>query len=259
MRPVACSAALQVAFADAIGRCRDAAVRPAERRRSRRGEWRWRHRHRHVVRSLWQRRRQLTRRGRRSPPRTPRSPRACFWMFCSMSRNTDEPLTQQVAGFVDREFAGETAFPAERVKVPSDNPPGDCAAHGARAKALLEGLGWWSRRFRCRPTWHAVGMVTATNLVVRRRYGAGPTIALNAHGDVVPPGEGWTHDPYGAAIEADGTLRPRVRRQQERLSPPTPSPCWRCWSRCAAPLPATSSCTSPTTRSSAASSGPAGC
>ena len=23
-------------------------------------------------------------------------------------------------------------------------------------------------------------------------------IALNAHGDVVPPGEGWTHDPYGA-------------------------------------------------------------
>ncbi len=23
-------------------------------------------------------------------------------------------------------------------------------------------------------------------------------IALNAHGDVVPPGQGWTHDPYGA-------------------------------------------------------------
>jgi acetylornithine deacetylase/succinyl-diaminopimelate desuccinylase-like protein len=26
-------------------------------------------------------------------------------------------------------------------------------------------------------------------------------VALNAHGDVVPPGEGWTHDPYGALIE----------------------------------------------------------
>ncbi len=37
---------------------------------------------------------------------------------------------------------------------------------------------------------------------MRRRYGAGgPTIALNAHGDVVPPGEGWTHDPYGGEIE----------------------------------------------------------
>ena len=23
----------------------------------------------------------------------------------------------------------------------------------------------------------------------------------NAHGDVVPPGEGWTHDPYGGRIE----------------------------------------------------------
>ena len=26
-------------------------------------------------------------------------------------------------------------------------------------------------------------------------------IALNAHGDVVPPGEGWTRDPYGAEVE----------------------------------------------------------
>ena len=46
----------------------------------------------------------------------------------------------------------------------------------------------------------AVGMRSAVNLVVRRRFGPGPVIALNAHGDVVPPGEGWTQDPYGAAI-----------------------------------------------------------
>ncbi|MGZ5239792.1 MAG: M20/M25/M40 family metallo-hydrolase, partial [Caldimonas sp.] len=49
------------------------------------------------------------------------------------------------------------------------------------------------------------GLQSITNLVVRRRYGDkpgdGPTIALNAHGDVVPPGEGWTHDPYGGAVE----------------------------------------------------------
>jgi len=36
---------------------------------------------------------------------------------------------------------------------------------------------------------------------VRRRYGPGPTVLLNAHGDVVPPGEGWTKDPYGGEIE----------------------------------------------------------
>ena len=49
-------------------------------------------------------------------------------------------------------------------------------------------------------------MISATNLIVRRRFGqGGPTIALNAHGDVVPPGSGWTHDPYGAEI-VDGWM-----------------------------------------------------
>ena len=49
-------------------------------------------------------------------------------------------------------------------------------------------------------------MITATNLIVRKRFGkGGPTIALNAHGDVVPPGTGWTRDPYGAEI-VDGWM-----------------------------------------------------
>jgi acetylornithine deacetylase/succinyl-diaminopimelate desuccinylase-like protein len=49
------------------------------------------------------------------------------------------------------------------------------------------------------------GMISCTNLVVRRRFGDGPVIALNAHGDVVPPGEGWTHPPFGAEV-ADGFM-----------------------------------------------------
>jgi succinyl-diaminopimelate desuccinylase len=53
-------------------------------------------------------------------------------------------------------------------------------------------------------------MQSITNLIVRHRFSdGGPTIALNAHGDVVPPGEGWAHDPYGAAIE-DGKLYGRA-------------------------------------------------
>jgi succinyl-diaminopimelate desuccinylase len=40
---------------------------------------------------------------------------------------------------------------------------------------------------------------------VRRRFGSGPVVALNAHGDVVPPGEGWSVDPYGAVIR-DGWM-----------------------------------------------------
>lgn len=53
-------------------------------------------------------------------------------------------------------------------------------------------------------------MQSITNLIVRRRFGAdGITNALNAHGDVVPPGEGWTRDPYGAEI-AEGYLYGRA-------------------------------------------------
>jgi acetylornithine deacetylase/succinyl-diaminopimelate desuccinylase-like protein len=45
-------------------------------------------------------------------------------------------------------------------------------------------------------------MRSVTNLIVRHRFGPnGPTVALNAHGDVVPPGEGWTRPPYEGVIE----------------------------------------------------------
>ncbi len=112
-------------------------------------------------------------------------------------------LTDHVSAFVDREFARETAFLAELVKVASDNPPGDCAPHAARAKSLLEGLGFAVEAHPVpREATQACGMVSATNLIVRHRFGEGPTLALNAHGDVVPPGLGWTHDPYAAVIEA---------------------------------------------------------
>jgi acetylornithine deacetylase/succinyl-diaminopimelate desuccinylase-like protein len=46
----------------------------------------------------------------------------------------------------------------------------------------------------------AAGLQSVTNLLVRRRFGPGRTVLLNAHGDVVPPGEGWTHDPYGGEV-----------------------------------------------------------
>ncbi|WP_199227138.1 ArgE/DapE family deacylase [Aminobacter sp. AP02] len=95
---------------------------------------------------------------------------------------------------------------AELVKVPSDNPPGDCAAHADRAAQLYEGLGFTVERHKVPDALVAsVGMISATNLIIRHTFGPGPTIALNAHGDVVAPGEGWTVDPYGAVIK-DGWM-----------------------------------------------------
>ena len=104
-------------------------------------------------------------------------------------------------GFIDRNFAREVAFLKELVRVPSDNPPGDCARHGEKSAELFEGLGFKVERHPVpRALVQQYGMKSVTNLVIRQKFGSGkgPVIALNAHGDVVPPGQGWHHDPYGA-------------------------------------------------------------
>ena len=111
-----------------------------------------------------------------------------------------------IESFVDAHREEAVGFLAELVKVPSDNPPGDCVAHAARAAELLEQMGFEVERHPVpEAVVRAAGMVAVTNLVVRRRFGPGPVVALNAHGDVVPPGTGWTQDPYGAAI-VDGWM-----------------------------------------------------
>ena len=97
-------------------------------------------------------------------------------------------------------------FLAQLVQVPSDNPAGDCAPHAEHTARLLEALGFEVERHVVpADTVRAHGMVSVTNLIVRHRFGAGPVIALNAHGDVVPPGTGWSVDPYGAEIK-DGWM-----------------------------------------------------
>jgi acetylornithine deacetylase/succinyl-diaminopimelate desuccinylase family protein len=119
-------------------------------------------------------------------------------------------LADPIETFVDEQFARETEFLAELVKVPSDNPPGDCAPHALRARQLLEQLGLSVEAHEVpRTAVEAVGMKSATNLIVRHRFGDGPVMALNAHGDVVPPGLGWRVDPYGAVIE-DGPHGPAM-------------------------------------------------
>lgn len=112
----------------------------------------------------------------------------------------------RLAALVDQSFDAELGFLAELVKVASDNPPGDTAPHAERTAELLRLLGFAVERYEV-PTdlVRAHGMRSVTNLVVRSPFGPGPVIALNAHGDVVPPGAGWTCDPYGASI-ADGWM-----------------------------------------------------
>ncbi|WP_211874999.1 M20/M25/M40 family metallo-hydrolase [Plastoroseomonas arctica] len=111
-----------------------------------------------------------------------------------------------IPSFLAEQRDRQVAFLAALVRTPSDNPPGDLAAAAETAAVLMEGLGLIVERHPVpAAACAAVGMVSCTNLVVRHRFGPGSTIALNAHGDVVPPGEGWTQDPYGAAI-VDGWM-----------------------------------------------------
>ncbi len=107
-------------------------------------------------------------------------------------------------------FDDEVAFLQALVRIPTDTPPGDNAPHADATARLLEAWGWSVERHPVpEAEVRAQGMASITNLVVRRRYGPGPVIALNAHGDVVPPGEGWTHDPYGGEV-VDGKLYGRA-------------------------------------------------
>jgi succinyl-diaminopimelate desuccinylase len=117
------------------------------------------------------------------------------------------PVESAIHDFVRERAEAETRFLGQIVKVPSDNPPGDCDRSAEVVATLLEGLGFQVERHKVPERLvKANGMISATNLIARRRFGqGGPTIALNAHGDVVPPGSGWTHDPYGAEI-VDGWM-----------------------------------------------------
>lgn len=113
--------------------------------------------------------------------------------------------------WVDAHFDEEVRFLQELVRVPTDTPPGNNAPHAVRTAELLQGFGLPAESHPVpADEVRAYGMESITNLIVRREYGAGGRrVALNAHGDVVPPGDGWEHDPYGAQIE-DGCLYGRA-------------------------------------------------
>ena len=116
----------------------------------------------------------------------------------------------QLDAWIDAHFDEQVKFLQALVQVPTDTPPGNNAPHAERTAQLLQAFGYEAEK-------HAVpaaevkayGLESITNLIVRRKYGAGRTIALNAHGDVVPPGEGWTRDPYGGEI-VDGAMYGRA-------------------------------------------------
>ena len=112
--------------------------------------------------------------------------------------------------WIDAHFDEQVHFLQQLIRVPTDTPPGDNTPHAQHTAVLLRAMGLAVEEHPV-PAAEvlACGLLSITNLVVRREFGAGPTVLLNAHGDVVPPGEGWTKDPYGGEI-VDGKIYGRA-------------------------------------------------
>ena len=124
---------------------------------------------------------------------------------------TPSSLHDTLDAWIDAHFDDEVRFLQALVRVPTDTPPGNNAPHAERTAELLAEMGYVAERHPVpQAQVREYGLESLTNLIVRRRFAdGGPVIALNAHGDVVPPGEGWTRDPYGAEV-IDGRLYGRA-------------------------------------------------
>jgi len=119
-------------------------------------------------------------------------------------------LYDRLDHWIDRHFEEEVRFLQELVRVPTDTPPGNNAPHAERTAEMLGMMGFEPERHKVPDAVvKAAGLQSITNLIVRHRFGDGPTVALNAHGDVVPPGDGWTQHPYRAEV-IDGKLYGRA-------------------------------------------------
>lgn len=120
-------------------------------------------------------------------------------------------IYDRLDAWIDQHFDEQVAFLQKLVRIPTDTPPGNNAPHAEQTAELISAWGFDAEKHPVpEQDVHDYGMQSITNLIVRRPYGdGGRTVALNAHGDVVPPGEGWSRDPYGAEIE-DGKLYGRA-------------------------------------------------
>ena len=108
---------------------------------------------------------------------------------------------EQLDAWIDAHFDEQVRFLQELIRIPTDTPPGNNAPHAERTADLLQAMGLPVEKHPVpQAEVEALGLTSITNLLVRRKFGPGITVLLNAHGDVVPPGEGWSQDPYGGEI-----------------------------------------------------------
>jgi len=104
-----------------------------------------------------------------------------------------EDFAQELLAWNPRDQVRELC--SELVKIPSENPPGDCHKIAAFITDYLKNAGLPVRRIP--------GPSGQPNLLSELDFGKGPVLILNGHMDVVPAGDParWTWDPFGGAVE----------------------------------------------------------
>src|SRR3954451_3716297 len=115
-------------------------------------------------------------------------------------------LIDRVSAEVDRAVDEIVAFTADLVRIPTINPPGDeydACAHTLGDDLARRGFSVEYIAAEGRPKHSA--RFPRVNVVGSRRGGSGPVVHLNGHIDVVPPGAGWTVDPF-AGLVRDGKI-----------------------------------------------------
>jgi succinyl-diaminopimelate desuccinylase len=100
-------------------------------------------------------------------------------------------------------------FLRKLVRTPSDNPAGDCFPIADFLHQQLSEIGFddVSLLEVAKDEVKEAGMISLANVLSSSVFGDGDgtNIVLNAHGDVVPPGLGWSVDPYGGEV-LDGKM-----------------------------------------------------
>lgn len=111
-------------------------------------------------------------------------------------------MENKIEEAMTRRRAQQFAFLKDVVSLDTQVPPGNLQKPSDKLAKMLERLGLEVER-HAPPAdlLDAAGRTPFENLVVRKRFGDGPVLALVSHVDTSPAGEGWHEDPRAGHIK----------------------------------------------------------
>jgi succinyl-diaminopimelate desuccinylase len=114
--------------------------------------------------------------------------------------------SDRILAEIDRAVDEIVQLTVDLVRIPTVNPPGDEYETCARfLGADLKRRGYDVEYIAADGRPEHTPRHPRLNVVGTRRGGPGPVVHLNGHIDVVPPGGGWTEDPFGGRVH-DGKI-----------------------------------------------------